>query len=408
MLFLAYVFNFVDRQILSILLQPIKAELQVSDTAMGFLTGMAFALFYTFAGLPIARWADYGTRRTIIALGIAIWSVMTAASGFARNFVQLALARVGVGVGEATLSPAAHSLISDYFPPERRATALAIYSMGASFGILLGLAAGGWLRETLGWRAAFLIVGLPGLAVALLTRLTVREPPRGHVEGLSAETHGESLGEVLAYLWRLRSFRHLSLAASLYGFAGYGFSIWAPAFLERSHQMSATEVGFWLGPILGLGGALGTYLGGRLGDHLGAKDARWYMRLAAIGACLQLPFALAFLLWPDAGPALAFLIPSTVLSLFYVAPTYAMTQGLAKLRMRALATAVLLFVLNLVGLGLGPQVVGILSDLLSPRLGTDSLRYALLIVVLTNLWAAGHSLVAARWLREDLAAKELA
>ncbi len=405
MLFVVYVVNFIDRQILAILLEPIKQELQVSDTAMGFLTGIAFALFYTFAGIPIARWADRGTRRTIIALGVLVWSGMTALSGLARTFPQLALARVGVGIGEAAGSPPAHSLISDYFPPERRATALAVYTMGAYLGVVLGLLLGGWINEYFGWRTAFFVVGLPGVLLALIVRLTLREPARGLSEGLTDQAELHSTSEVLRYLWSLRSFRHLSIAAALYGFAGYGFTNWAPAFLIRVHEMSTGETATWLGLSIGIGGGAGAYLGGRLSDGLGARDVRWFMRIPALGAVASIPFYVLFLFSPDRIAALLFYLPAALLGGFYVGPTYAMTQGLAKLHMRALASAVLLFILNLVGLGLGPQTVGILNDLLADRFGNEAIRYSLLLIGLTNAWAAGHSLLAARTLREDLEAR---
>jgi MFS family permease len=218
-LVLLYIVNYVDRQVLAVLLQPIKEELAVSDTAMGLLTGLAFAFFYTTAGIPIARMADRGTRVTVITIGVIVWSGMTVLSGFARSFAQLAAARVGVGVGEAALSPAAHSLLSDYFPATRRATALSIYNIGGNLGIMLGFIAGGWIGEVLGWRTAFFVVGLPGLAAALLVRLTVREPPRGAIEGIDADSGVPSVREVFAHMGSLRSFRHLAFAASLYAFA---------------------------------------------------------------------------------------------------------------------------------------------------------------------------------------------
>jgi predicted MFS family arabinose efflux permease len=406
LLFVVYLFNFIDRQILGILLEPIKEELQVSDTAMGFLTGVAFALFYTFAGIPIARWADVGTRRTIISLGLLVWSAMTALSGLARGFPHLALARMGVGVGEAAATPPAHSLISDYFPPERRATALGIYTMGGYLGILFGLLLGGWINEFFGWRMAFLAVGLPGVLLAVIVRLTLREPPRGHSEGLMNPGGRESTREVLRFLWGLRSFRHLSMAAALYALAAYGFYAWAPTFLIRVHDMGTGEAATWLGLSIGLGGAAGAYLGGRISDGLGASDVRWFMRIPALGAIAAIPFYVLFLFWPDKIIALIFFIPTAVLSAFHSGPTFSMTQGLAKLHMRAMASAILLFIINLIGLGLGPQTVGILNDLLAGMYGKEAIRYSLLIISVTNVWAIGHSLLAARTLREDLQAKE--
>ena len=256
LLFVAFVFNFIDRQILSILLEPIKKDLGVSDTAMGFLTGIAFALFYTFAGIPIARLADRRTRRTIIALGLAAWSAMTAASGIVRTFAELALARIGVGVGEAACSPPAHSLLADYFPPERRATALAIYSMGIYVGILFGFLIGGYMSQYFGWRQAFLVVGLPGLVLAVLVRFTVREPPRMHFAAVPIPT-----GTAIRMLWDMRTFRHMAFGAALHSFAGYGIAAWAPAFLARVHHLGPAESGLWLGLISGVGGGIGATAG---------------------------------------------------------------------------------------------------------------------------------------------------
>jgi len=406
------VFNFLDRQILSILLEPIKRDLRLSDTALGFLTGIAFALFYTFAGIPIARWADHGVRRSIIALGLTVWSGMTALTGLAQTFTQLALARVGVGIGEATCSPPAHSLLSDYFPPERRATALSILALGIPIGIMIGYLAGGWVNQFFGWRMAFFVVGLPGLALAGVVRLTLREPSRGYSEGLQAgePTPTESLREVLRFLWGLRSFRHLSLAASLHAFCGYGALAFVPAFMIRVHGMTNTaELGAWLGLITGIFAGIGTFLGGTLSDRFAGKrqDARWYLWLPAGATLLGVPFTFLFYLWPEGRTALLLSIPGSILGPMWLGPTAAMTQGLVKLRMRATTSAILLFIINLIGLGLGPQTVGLASDLLTPFYGREAIRYALLSIVVTgSVWAALHYFAAARTLREDLQAKD--
>ncbi len=404
-LFVVYIFNFVDRQILSVLLVPIKAELGASDTAMGFLTGFAFALFYTTAGIPIARLADRTSRTTIIAVGLVVWSGMTAASGLARSFAQLALARVLVGVGEAAASPAAHSLISDYFPPARRATALAIYTMGANVGILLGLAGGGWLAQYFGWRAAFYVVGLPGLLMAVVVWLTLEEPPRGAADDV-ADGEAEpmpSTGEVLRHLWSLPTFRHLTLAGGIYALAGYGFMTWVPAFLNRVHGLSIGEAGTWAGLMIGGAGAIGAFIGGQLCDRLAPRDMRWQMWVPMIGGLLIVPFGLCFVLLDDVRLALAFYLPASIVGSFYVGPTFAVTQALAKLRMRALAAAIVLFVLNLVGLGLGPVAIGFANDMLAPTLGDAAVRYSLAVALVTNLWGAAHSLMATRTLEADLA-----
>ena len=406
-LFVVYVFNFIDRQILSILLPSIKEELQVSDALLGFLTGPAFALFYTFAGIPIARWADSGSRRTIIALGLGVWSAMTAAQGLARVFWQLAVARIGVGVGEAACSPPAHSLISDYFPLERRATALAIYASGIHFGIFFGYLARGWIGEYFGWRTALLVVGLPGLALALLVRLTVREPPRGQFDGAQSDSRVASIGEVFRFLWKLRAFRHLSIASAFMSFVGYGLANWTPIFLVRVHGMSISEIGSWLGPITGVFGASGAFLGGWLSDRWGARDARWFVWVPAIGAVVGIPFVLVLLFRSDPHEALLLSIPSTVMGAMWLGPVFSMTQTLAQVRMRAVASAILLFIINIIGLGMGPQVVGILNDALEPRFGDEAVRWSLAAVaVVMSLWAGLHYVLAARTLREDLRAKD--
>ncbi len=402
LLFVVYVFNFVDRQILAILLQPIKQDLQASDTAMGFLTGFAFALFYAVGGIPIARWADRGNRSAIIALGLAIWSAMTAVSGLAQTFTQLALARIGVGIGEAAGSPPAHSLLADYFPARRRATAMAIYSAGVPVGVLFGFLIGGWMNEWFGWRRAFFVVGLPGLALALLVRLTLRDPPRGRADGLHDTGEVEAPAAVFRFLWRLRSFRQLSLAAALHGFVAYGITAWTPAFFIRMHGMGTGEAGTWLGLIAGFAGGAGAIVGGFAADRLAARDVRWNMWLPAVAVSLALPFSTLAFLSPAPGLALLLLCPSTFLGAMWLGPTMAMTQALAKVRMRAVASAILLFILSLVGLGLGPQTVGVMSDLLAARYGDQSLRYALVLAGLVNIGASLHFVRAGRTLRQDL------
>lgn len=399
---LVYAVNFIDRNILAVLLQPIKEELGVSDTAMGFLTGFAFAVFYTFAGIPIARLADRGSRRTVMAVGIAFWSLMTAASGLAQSFWQLAAARIGVGVGEASATPAAHSLISDLFPPERRTRAIAIYNMGASAGVLFGLLLGGWLQETVGWRWAFAVVGLPGLLIAVLVRMTIPEPPRGSAEGLVDEGDSPSAMETFRHLVALPSFRHLSLAAGLYSLSAYGILLWAPTFMRRVHELGYAQVGLSLGLAIGVGGAAGTYGVGWLCDKLGARDQRWQVWVPALTGVGLVPFFAVFALAEDPDVAVAAFWIVNLLNAGFAAPTYAITQGLAQLRMRAMASAVVLFVLNLIGLGLGPTIVGMLNDALEPTYGELAIRYSLLLVIGATLWGAVHSVLAGRTLREDL------
>ena len=396
--------NFVDRQILSILLPSIKQELALPDTYLGLLSGTAFGIFYATLGVPIARLADRFSRKWVMTTCLVLWSAFTAACGTAAGFGSLLACRIGVGVGEAGGSPPAHSLISDYFPPEKRATALAVFSLGVPFGILVGFMAGGWLDQTLGWRNAFAVVGAPGLLLAAIVALTLREPPRGHSEGL---VHGSgpapSAREVIAFLWRAKSFRHSSFAGGLYSFVGYSVVNWTPSFLVRSHGMSTARIGFWLAMIVGVGGGIGNYLGGTLADRWQAREPRARVYLPALAVAASFPFGFVIYTTSNTTLALALLVIPTALGLMYQAPTFAVTQSLATPRMRATAAAVLLFVLNNVGLSLGPAVTGALSDALAPRYGADSLRWALLIVSTLFVWSAIHFYLAGRTLEADVA-----
>lgn len=403
-----YILNFIDRQILYMLLEDIKEELVLSDTQLGFLSGIAFAIFYSTLGLPIARYADRNSRSSVIAVALFVWSGMTALTSFSQSFWQLALARVGVGVGEAGCSPPAHSLISDLFPPQRRATALAIYAIGIPVGSGLGFFLGGWLGEFYGWRQAFLIVGLPGVLMAFLVHRFLHDPPRGatapaKVEPTSDPGNGETIRDVAKFMWPIRSFRHIALAAALHGFYGYGSSAFLPSFFRRVHGMSQSEFGTYMAAILLTAGVLGTYLGGALTDKIGRRDRRWFLWLPALATLAGLPFSFLLYLYPDRQIAFLGLIPQTLLGLLYLGPTFAMTQSLVRPSMRALASAVLLLVINLIGLGLGPQFVGILSDLLAPRFGVESIRYALLFTVVGGaVWSSLHYCLGARYLRADL------
>ena len=401
-LVVVYTFNFIDRQILSILLESIKTDLDLSDTSLGFLTGFAFALFYATLGIPIAKYADKGNRRNLIALSLGIWSFMTALSGLAQNFFHLLFARIGVGVGEAGCSPPAHSMIADYFPANKRSTALGIYSLGIPFGIMFGLFAGGWINEVFGWRLAFFVVGIPGILLAFIFRFTVKEPIRGQAEGKVASEKQPSIYETVSYLIKKRSFRHLVFAAALAAFVGYGAITWLPSFFQRSYGMQTSDVGWYLGLILGIPGGLGIFLGGYLSDYFGAKDVRWSLWIAAIAMALTVPFNVYVYLSPTATMSLLWLIIPVALGNFYQAATFSQTQGIVELRMRSVAAAILLFIINIIGLGFGPQSVGIVSDLLNSEYGKDSLRYSLLIFAFLKLWCAFHYYMAGKYLKEDL------
>lgn len=402
-LVVVYTFNFIDRQILSILMESIKLDLELTDQALGFLAGFAFAAFYAVLGMPIAMWADRGNRRNLISLALAIWSVMTALSGLAQNFAHLALARVGVGIGEAGCSPPAHSLISDYYPPEQRATALGIYSIGIPAGIMFGLFVGGWINETYGWRYAFFVVGLPGLLLAALVRFTVQEPPRGLSENRSAEEIPPAFTETVKFLLRRPAFLHIAFGGALAAFVGYGVISWFPSFLIRTHGMKTTEIGLWLGLIMGIPGGAGIFLGGYFADKFGAADPRWYLWTAAVASLVALPFGVATYLLSNPYWALAVFSIPILLSNFWQATVFAQTQSLVRLRMRGVASAILLFIINIIGLGAGPWMVGVLSDLLAPRYGADSLRWSLMIFGSLGLWVAYHFYAGGKYLAADLA-----
>jgi MFS family permease len=401
-LFVVYIFNFLDRQLLNLFVEPIKAELGVSDTQMGLLTGLSFALFYVLAGLPLARWADRHSRTALITAGMIVWSGMTAATGLARTYVHLLLARVGVGVGEASFTPAAHSLITDYFPPERRGGALAIFSAGASAGTIIGYLGGGALADALGWRAAFVILGLAGIPFALIFRLTVKEPLRGLSAAQAAAASRDSTRVVLRYLFSRKSFVFLVASASMHGFSSYGSGSWSAAFLMRVHELSLTEAGVILGLGSGVGATIGQIISGRVVDRLGARDMRWFMWQPALTSIVSLPFVLAFLWSWDFYSALWLYMLAAAISSAWTGPTYAMGQALVRPHMRAMASAVLVFMLNLVGLGLGPLIVGMLNDWLDPSFGQEAVRYSLMFAAVPHALAAIFNLLAVRTLREDL------
>ncbi|MEO0437028.1 MAG: MFS transporter [Pseudomonadota bacterium] len=416
LLFSVYVFNFVDRQIFTILLQPIKEEFGFSDTQMGLLGGLAFAVFYSTLGIPIARLADKSNRVNIIAFALALWSAATALTGFSKSFLHLLLARVFVGIGEAGCSPPSYSLISDYFEPKRRARAMSIYSMGIGGGIFLGYLLSSFVADAYGWRAAFFIVGLPGVLLAVLVKVTLREPPRGFAEQVTVSQESPPFRSAVSTLWRRRSFRHLSLAAALHAFVGYGVGSFVPAFLIRTHGMTVSEVGLALSLISAAGIMSGIYLGGFLSDHYAQRrgDERFYMWVPALSTVLALPIALLTFLLPSKTLILILYLPYALLGYMYLGPSFTMTQSLAGIRERALAGALLLLIINLVGLGLGPTLTGWVSDLYRDALvargvegmaaAGQGLRYALCTMILVGLWSALHYFLAAKSLREDIRA----
>jgi MFS family permease len=403
---LVYAFNFIDRQLLVILQEPVKADLGLSDTQLGLLTGFAFAVFYVVCGIPIARWADKSVRRSIIALSLTVWSAMTALSGMTQNFLQLLLVRMGVGVGEAGGSPPAHSMISDIFKPAFRATALSIYSVGIYIGILIGFLLGGWIAEYFGWRLAFFVVGLPGIALAVVVRLTVREPIRGWSEGASGNVASAApFVDVVRLLWSRRSFRLLVTAASLDAFLIYGIGNWVPSYFLRTFDISIGELGTWLAISSGVGGGAGSFFGGWAADRLGAGDKRWYLWLPAILMLLVVPVLYVLITIRMVYLGLLLTVPFYFLSAAYLGPALAISHTLVHQRMRALTSAILFFVINLVGMGLGPLSIGYLSDVLTKAGNAAPLAQSMLTIGMSAAFVTSVTFfLAAKNVREDIAA----
>ncbi len=431
MLFIVYAFNFLDRQIISILAIPIQQELDLSDRQLGLLGGIAFALLYSTLGVPIAWLADRTKRTWIITISLAIWSGFTAICGLATNFIQLFLARVGVGVGEAGGVAPSYSLIADYFPPQSRARALAIYSLGipigSAFGVVAGAQiAGGAVSENLDWRAAFIIVGVLGLVIAPIFKLTVREPKRGGLDAPQRPSVDANLAEneavagepavtqdkpgifkVLAVLAKKPSFWFLTLGASCSSMMGYGVFFWVPSFFRRSFfsdlglQDAIIQSGWLFGAILFVGGSLGIILGGVLGDLMGKGSKRMYAIVPAVAFFVTYPFYIAGVLAPSPLMAvLLFMIP-TGLGLAWLGPTLSAFQHLVPPNMRAMASAVFLLINNLLGIGVGVYALGELSTLLTPSFGEEALRYSIMIGATLYLVAGALFLIGSRTIAKD-------
>ena len=406
MLTVAYAFNFIDRQILVILQEDIKSEMLLSDTQLGLLSGLAFAAIYVTAGIPIAYLADRVNRRNVITAAVTVWSGLTAVSGLTQNFAQLFLARVGVGIGEAGGSPPAHAMISDYYPPSERATALSVYSTGVHIGVFVGFLAGGVLSQMLGWRMAFMAVGLPGVLFALVFFLTVAEPERGRWESSDQAGYQPTLRDTLHVLGQYRSFWYLAAGCGLTAFAGYGNGNFGPSFLRRIHELDPATVGALAAVFGGGGGLIGTLGGGFFADRLGVSDRRWYVWVPMIAGFLALPLSVPYLLADSTAVAIGFMFLTTVLINTYLGPCIAIAHELVPPSMRALTSALLFFVLNLIGLGCGPLTAGLLSDSFTASHGDEGLRYAMLVVAAIASLGVLMFYLAARNLPADLARRD--
>jgi MFS family permease len=428
-LVLVYTFNFIDRQIVGILAVPIKAELGLSDSQLGLMGGLAFALFYTLLGIPIARLADRVSRTGIMTAALALWSLMTAMCGVTHTFAQLFMARVGVGVGEAGGVAPAYSLICDYFPTKERARALSVYSFGIPVGAAVGIVLGGFITSLMSWRMAFFIVGLAGLLITPLLKFTVREPERGALDpprsanraaaGVAVAAVGAaesaavstaesaamgrapSLLDVIAVLARKGSFWGLSLGAASASMMGYGLFFWAPSFLVRSFHLSLLHASLSFGALVLVGGLIGIWCGGVLTDRYGEKHRSMYAFIPAIAFVATVPFYLAGVLSTMLWISFAVLLVPTALGLVWLGPVLAAVQHLVPGTMRATASALFLFINNLIGIGLGTALIGMVSDLMRLRFGAESLRYAILAGTGFYLMAAALLFFAGKRLARD-------
>lgn len=414
LLLVIYTLNFLDRQVVNILAEPIKKDLHLKDWQLGMMTGLAFAVFYTVLGLPIARLAERTNRTWIISGAIAAWSGFTMLCGAAGNFTQLILARIGVGVGEAGCSPPAHSLITDYVPADKRASAIAFYSIGTPLGSLLGMAMGGVVADLWGWRAAFLVAGAPGLLMAALAFLTLKEPRRARPAGVAHS--GPGLVEALREILGKRTFWLMAIGASIVAFAGYGNSAFIGSFYFRNHAQEAAAtaamfglktagfLGLALGIVGGVAGILGSWVGGQVSDHLARSDIGGRMLIPAVAAIARAPFYMAGMLSGSMIAAMALLAIPTFLNSMWYGPVYGSVQGLVRPQTRATAAAVILFIINLIGLGFGPLLVGLLSDFFADGLAMgegQGVRWALMSSSASVLVASVLFWLARKTIRED-------
>ncbi|NJC34927.1 putative MFS family arabinose efflux permease [Sphingomonas jejuensis] len=401
MLLLVYTFNFLDRQILGILAQPIKTELQLTDTQLGALGGIAFALLYSTLAIPLALVADRTSRSWVITISLTVWSGFTALCGIATGFWQLFLFRLGVGVGEAGGVAPSYAMIADYYPPEKRARALAIYSLGVPVGLAFGALLGGYIAQEFGWREAFVTVGLAGVVLAPIFRLVVREPGRGMMDAAPAAADRIRVSTVFPMLARKRSFWLMGFAAAFSSMCGYGLAFWVPSVLIRSFGFNLIETSMFVGSLLLIGGIAGVLAGGVLADRLGSRDRGWYARLPAIAWLLTAPLFAAGLYAPNATVAWLFLLLPHGLNILWLGPLITAVQHLVPPPMRATASACFLFINNLIGLGVGSWAMGAMSDGLAARYGDDSLLYATIIALSAYVVAALLGLLAVKPLRRD-------
>lgn len=405
MLGLVSVLNYYDRNLIAILVEPMKRDLHLSDANIGLLSGIGFALMYSLLGIPVARLADRYGRARVLTASLAVWSLMTVLSGRAINYTTMLLARVGVGVGEAAGLPASHALVADYFSPASRGKALSVIGICGALGIAVSLAAGGYISDWRGWRVAFYVGGVPGLALSALLFLTVRDKQWAILPGTPESRPATiKLRAAIAALWSRRSYVLLCAGLGLAAIGAYGQQAWTPAFLMRSYHMSAGQVGGYYSAAVGPASLVAVFVGGALNDWLMKRDRRWSLWILAASFAINVPVSLIFFLVHNFPLAMAMTLLTTIVGSLWVAPSYALVQDLAGPYMRAIAAAIFMMIINIVGLGLGPYATGLLSDRLAPRLGESALAVSLCAVTMTCGAGAVIFLLASRTVAADIEA----
>ena len=400
-LVVVYTFNFIDRQIIGILAIPIKADLGLTDTQLGLMGGLAFALFYTGLGIPIAMLADRFNRTWIMTVALTVWSAMTAVCGLATNFWQLFFARLGVGVGEAGGVAPAYSLIADHFPPAQRGRAMSIFSFGIPIGSAIGIVFGGVVASMLDWRLAFFIIGLAGIVLAPIFKLTIKEPVRGGFDRKCDNATPVSFVSIMKTLRRKPSFWLISLGAACSSMMGYGLFFWLPSFFVRSFEMTLLNASLHFGAVLLIGGLAGIWAGGWLGDRFGHLRQSRYITIPAMAFIASVPFYVIAMLSTSMYLTFTVLLVPTALGLVWLGPIISVIQHLVPPNMRATASAIFLFINNLIGIGLGTFAIGLLSDTLTAQYGDDALRYSILAGTGFYVVAAGLFFLASRWVEKD-------
>ncbi|MBT5239489.1 MAG: MFS transporter [Rhodospirillaceae bacterium] len=407
LLLVVAIFNYADRYLLGILIPDIKADLDLSDTQIGFISGAAFTILYAFLGVPIARLADRFSRKKIIAASLAVWSLMTCLCGSAQSFIQLAVFRVLVGIGEAGCTPPSHSLISDYYKRERRTSALAIFGLGSPIGVFIGFLVGGWVVDLAGWRLALFAFGAPGIIVALILYFTLRDIPRGHSDGVAASTSDSpdmpGLWTTFVTLWAKKTFRHMILGGSMYGLIMVAVLIWIPSFFVRTHGLEIGVIGTWLAFTNAVPHAIGILAGGVIADRLAKKGVRGPILLCVFAQVIATPFYALVLLWPDSTGAFLWLIIPSLVGVMQGPVLFATIQSISSVQTRAVAAALMILIINLISGIIGPQLVGLVSDLTAVTFGSESLGFSLLAVAtVCGFWSAFHFYLASRAIEDEL------